>query len=74
MEPQSKQKAMTLRIDTDTAEQLEAIAQVEGTSTSAVVREALARLIEERRADTAFQSRLRDSIERNRTILERLGS
>jgi len=74
MEPQSKQKAMTLRIDTDTAEQLEAIAQVEGTSTSAVVREALARLIEERRADTGFRSRLRDSIERNRTILERLGS
>jgi len=74
MEPQSKQKAMTLRIDTDTAEQLEAIAQVEGISTSAVVREALARLIEERRADAGFQSRLLDSIERNRTILERLGS
>ena len=74
MEPQMRQKAMTLRIDTDTAEQLEAIAQVEGTSTSAVVREALARLIQERRADADFQSRLRDSIERNRTILERLGS
>lgn len=74
MEPQTRQKAMTLRIDMETAEQLEAIAQIEGTSTSAVVREALARLIEERRADADFQKRLRDSIERNRTILERLGS
>lgn len=74
MEPQTRQKTMTLRIDMQTAEQLEAIAQIEGTSTSAVVREALARLIEERRADADFQKRLRDSIERNRTILERLGS
>ena len=74
MDPQTKQKAMTLRIDIDTAEQLEAIAQVEGISTSAVVREALTRLIEERRADADFQNRLRDSIQRNRAILERLGS
>jgi hypothetical protein len=74
MKPQAQQKAMTLRIDVETAEQLEAIAQVEGTSTTAVVREALARLIEERRADADFQNRLRDSIQRNRAILERLGS
>ena len=74
MKLQARQKAMTLRIDMDTAGQLEAIAQVEGTSTSAVVREALARLIEERRADADFQNRLRESIQRNRAILERLGS
>jgi predicted transcriptional regulator len=74
MDRQTKQKAMTLRIDMDTAEQLEAIAQVEGISTSAVVREALTRLIEERRANADFQNRLRDSIQRNRAILERLGS
>jgi predicted transcriptional regulator len=74
MKPRTKQKAMTLRIDMETADQVEAIAQVEGTSTSAVVREALVRLIEERRADADFQSRLRDSMKRNRAILERLGN
>lgn len=72
MEPRSKRKAMTLRIDIDTAERLEALAQVEGVPVSEVVREALVRHIEERRADAGFQSRLRDSIERNRAILERL--
>jgi predicted transcriptional regulator len=72
VEPQAKRKAMTLRIDIDTAEQLEALAQVEGVPLSEVVREALVRHIEERRADAGFQTRLRDSIERNRAILERL--
>jgi predicted transcriptional regulator len=72
MEPQARRKAMTLRIDIDTAEQLEALAQVEGVPVSEVIREALFRHIEERRADAGFQTRLRDSIERNRAILERL--
>jgi predicted transcriptional regulator len=74
MEPQTKRKAMTLRIDIDTAEQLEAVAQVDGVPVSDVIREALVRHIERRRADAGFQKRLRESIERNRTILERLGS
>jgi predicted DNA-binding protein len=72
MDPLTKRKAMTLRIDIDTAEQLEALAQVEGVPVSEVVREALGRHIEERRADAGFQTRLRDSVERNRAILERL--
>ena len=67
-----KRKAMTLRIDMDTAEQLEALALVEGTPVSEVVREALVRHIAERRADGDFQQRLRDSIARNQTILQRL--
>ena len=68
----NSQKAMTLRIDSDTAEQLEALAQVEGTPVSEVVRTALTRHIAERRADAEFQKRLRESIARNKTILERL--
>ena len=68
----TKRKAMTMRLDVDTAEQLEAVAQVEGMPVAEVVREALLRHIAERRADSAFQERLRDSIERNRVILERL--
>ena len=69
-----KRKAMTLRLDTETADQLEALAQVEGVPVSEVVREALARHIEQRRADAGFQKRLRDSIERNQAILKRLAT
>jgi predicted DNA-binding protein len=72
MGDQANRKAMTLRIDTETAEQLEALAQVEGMPVSEVVRQALVRHIEERRADAEFQERLRKSIERNRLILGRL--
>ena len=74
MEPQTKRKAMTLRIDIDTAEQLEAVAQVEGVPVSDVIREALVHHIEMRRTDANFQRRLRESLERNKTILERLGT
>jgi predicted DNA-binding protein len=73
MKAESKRKAMTLRIDTDTAEQLEAIAHIEGVPMSQVVREALLQHIEERRGDVDFQKRLKDSLERNQKILERLG-
>lgn len=73
MELESKRKAMTLRIDTDTAEQLEAIAQVEGVPMSQVVREALLQHIEARRDDADFQERLKASLKRNQKILERLG-
>jgi predicted DNA-binding protein len=69
-----ERKAMTLRLDTETADQLEALAQVEGKPVSEVVREALAWHIERRRGDADFQKRLRDSIERNQAILERLAT
>ncbi|MCL4555027.1 MAG: ribbon-helix-helix domain-containing protein [Actinobacteria bacterium] len=65
-------KAMTVRIDDNQAEQLEAIAQAEGVSISQAVREAIAALVEARRKDVAFQERLRASVERNQRILERL--
>jgi predicted DNA-binding protein len=72
MSPDTNRKAMTVRVDTETAEQIEALAQVEGVPVAQVVREALARHIEQRRNDAEFQRRLRASIERNKTILERL--
>jgi predicted DNA-binding protein len=72
MEPQTNRKAMTLRLDLDTAEQLEAVAQVEGLPVSEVIREALVKHIEDRRRDVDFQKRLHESLARNRTILERL--
>jgi|WetSurMetagenome_2_1015567.scaffolds.fasta_scaffold11705_2 predicted DNA-binding protein len=69
-----RRKAMTLRLDTETADQLEALAQVEGVPVSEVVREALAHHIEQRRADAEFQKRLHESIERNQAILKRLAT
>lgn len=72
MSIESSRKAMTVRVDTETAEQLEAVAQVEGVPVAEVIREALSRHIEERRNDAEFQERLRASIERNKTTLERL--
>ncbi len=68
----TERKAMTLRIDMQTAEQLEALAQVQGVPVSEVVREALLEHIATRRADADFQRRLSDSIARNQAILERL--
>ena len=72
MSSEAKRKAMTLRLDTDTAEQLEAVAQVEGVPVAEVIREALVEHIQSRRNDAGFQERLTASLERNRTILERL--
>ena len=68
----TNRKTMTVRMARETAEQLEAIAQVESVPVAEVIRDALARHIEERRNDAAFQKRLRASVERNKAILERL--
>jgi hypothetical protein len=65
-------KAMTLRITEEQAEQLEAIARVEGATVSDVVREAVAEKIEQRRKDKDFKSRLKQIIEEDRELLERL--
>lgn len=71
MEARPRHKAMTLRIDLRTAEELEALAQIEGKPVSEVIRDALARHIEACRADPGFRQRLLDSMERNLAILER---
>lgn len=65
-------KAITVRLAVEQARELEAVAQVDERPVAEVVREALASHIEARRADEAFQRRLRESLERNRAILEKL--
>lgn len=67
-----ERKAMTVRLDADQAQDLEAIAAVEGTPISEEVRKAIARHIAEKKKDKDFQTRLRKSIEKNRAILDRL--
>jgi predicted transcriptional regulator len=65
-------KDMVLRLDPDLAEQLRAVAQVEGRTMSDVAREAIAGLVEARRHDRAFIRRLDETLARHRKTLELL--
>lgn len=67
-------KAMSLRLEEDQANQLEAIARADEVKVSEVIREAIDRHIQERRADKGFQARLRKRIEEDREVLERLAT
>jgi Arc/MetJ-type ribon-helix-helix transcriptional regulator len=65
-------KAMTLRLGDEQAAILEMVARTDEHSVSDVVREAIDRHIEERRADKDFQDRLRRIMEEDKAILDRL--
>jgi len=65
-------KAMTVRLARDQAEELEAVAEIEDRPISEVIRAAIDEHIAARRKDASFQRRLRDKLERNRRILDRL--
>jgi predicted transcriptional regulator len=65
-------KSLTLRLSDEQARELEAVSQVEDTPVSQLIRAAIAADIERRRADAAFQSRLKASLARNRKLLEML--
>lgn len=65
-------KAMTLRLPQEQAQELEAVAQVDGVPVAEAVRTAITEHIEARRRDKAFQQRLRASLDRNQHILEKL--
>lgn len=67
-------KALTLRLATDVAADLEAIAQVEDTSVTEEIRRAIADRIESRRNDPTFQKQLAAAMERNQELLERLAA
>ena len=63
---------MLLRLDPELAERLQAVAEVEGRTVSDVVREAIADLVERRRADAHFVALLEDNLARHRQMLRRL--
>lgn len=65
-------KGFTVRLDDDQAEELEAVAKVDGVSVAEEIRQAIATRLAERREDDEFRQRLRQSIEDNQRILERL--
>lgn len=71
-EQPDKTKNMLLRLDPTLAEQLQAVAQVEGRSISDVAREAIAALVEQRRRDQRFLKLLDDNLARHQRLLRLL--
>ena len=58
-----------LRLDPELAERLQTVADVEGRSVSDVLREAVARLVEERRGDQRFLKLLEENVARHQRLL-----
>jgi len=63
---------MVLRLDPSLAEQLAAIAEVEGRTVSDVAREAIAALVQARRSDKRFRRLLEDNLARHQRLLDLL--
>lgn len=63
---------MVLRLDPELAEQLRAVAEVEGRTVSDMAREAIAKLVEARRRDRRFIRRLDETLARHQRTLELL--
>jgi predicted transcriptional regulator len=68
----TRTKNMVLRLDPALAERLAAVAEVEGRSVSDVAREAIAALVEARRADQRFRRLLEDNLARHQRLLDLL--
>ena len=65
-------KNLLLRLDPELAERLQTVAEVEGRSVSDVVREAITKLVEQRRGDTRFLRLLDESLARHQQALRML--
>jgi Arc/MetJ-type ribon-helix-helix transcriptional regulator len=65
-------KNLLLRLDPDLAERLQLVADVEGRPVSDVVREAIAKLVEQRRGDQRFLRLLDDNLARHQQALKLL--
>lgn len=65
-------RVTTIRQSTDQADELEFVARVDGVPASEFIREAIAAHLTARRADPEFQARLRERMEADRQILQRL--
>jgi hypothetical protein len=63
---------MTLRLDEPLAEHVQAIAEVEGSTVSDVIRDALTEHVERRRSDPNFQKLLKRNLERHAELLSML--
>lgn len=65
-------KGFTVRLDDDQAAELEAVARVDGVSVAEEIRQAITVQIAKRREDEEFRARLRQSLQDNQKVLERL--
>ena len=65
-------RTTTIRQDIQQAAELDAVARVDGVSTSEAIRVAISEHIENRRRDPVFQARLQRILDEERTVLERL--
>lgn len=72
MASQGDTKSMTLRIDEALAEKVRTIAEVEETTVSDVIRDALAEHVERRRRDPEFQTMLQRNLRRHEELLSML--
>ena len=72
MAPQRDTKSMTMRIDETLAQRVRTIAEVEETSVSDVIRDALAEHVERRRSDPEFQAMLKRTLQRHQELLSML--
>lgn len=66
------QKVTTIRQSSEQAAELEAIARVEGLPVAEVIRTAIAEHIEARRKDPDFRERLRQRLEEDQLVLQKL--
>jgi metal-responsive CopG/Arc/MetJ family transcriptional regulator len=67
-------KVMTVRIDDELNDEVNAVARADDIPASEVVRAALYHYIAERKSDPRFQSRLRELLEKDREVIERLAA
>lgn len=65
-------KNMTVRLPDELAADTEALARVEGKSVNETIKDALSAAIDQRRRDPKFKQRVRQIIEEDRELLERL--
>ncbi len=61
-----------MRLPDDLAADAEALARVEGKSVNETIKDALSEAVERRRRDPKFKARVRQIIEEDRELLERL--
>jgi metal-responsive CopG/Arc/MetJ family transcriptional regulator len=67
-------KVTTVRIDDDLSDEVNAVARADEVPASEVVRAALYRYVAERKSDPQFQTRLRELLEKDREVIERLAA
>ena len=68
----AKTKNLLLRLDPALAEELQAVAEVEGRPVSEIVREAIRALVDARRTDEVFQARLQAVAKEQQRLLRQL--